>query len=156
MTPVESMFCRERLALLVLLCALSTLMLFGSDRRHLSRPGHHSQVSMEHFAIARNLSPAHNFLMFKALTLKNDGTIGYLVHNRFPIGGYALIRLAILPFENDLAAQIHAARILLLLFFCAAVVLGYSSLRRLTPDPLVALTATLIAFSSYYSLIPTT
>ena len=152
MTPVESMFCRERLSLLVLLCALSTLMLFGSDRRHLSRPGHHSKVSMEHFAIARNLSPAHNFLMFKALILKDDGTIRYIVHNRFPIGGYVLIRLVILPFENDLAAQIHAARILLLLFFCAAVVLAYSSLRRLTPDPLVALTATLIAFSSYYSL----
>lgn len=153
MTPVESIFCRERLFPVgVLLCALSTLMLFGSDRRHLSRPGHHSHVSMEHLAIARNLSPAHNFLMFRSLKLKNDGTIQHNVYNRFPIGGYALIRLAILPFENDLAAQIRAARILLLLFFCTAVVLAYSSLRRLTPNPLVALTATLIPFSSYYSL----
>ena len=152
MNSVESVFCRERLSRLVLLCALSTLMLFGSDRRHLSRPGHHSHVSMEHLTIARNLSPAHNFLMFKSQRLNSDGTIGYDVYNRFPIGGYALIKLAILPFENDLAAQIHTAKILLLLFFCAAVVLAYSSLRRLTPNPLVALTATLIAFSSYYSL----
>lgn len=152
MNSFESVCCRERISLLVLLCALSTLVLFDNDRWHLSRPGHHSFVSMEHLAIARNLSPAHNFLMFRSLMLESDGTIKYDVHNRFPIGGYALIKLAILPFEDDLAAQIRVARILLLLFFCAAVVLAYSSLRRLTLNPLVALTATLIAFSSYYSL----
>ena len=152
MNSFESVFCRERISLWVLLCALSTLVLFDNDRWHLSRPGHHSFVSMEHLAIARNLSPAHNFLMFRSLLLESDGTIKYDVHNRFPIGGYVLIKLAILPFENDLAAQIRVARILLLLFFCAAVVLAYSSLRRLTLNPLVALTTTLIAFSSYYSL----
>lgn len=152
MNSFESVFCRERISLLVLLCALSTLVLFDNDRWHLSRPGHHSYVSMEHLAIARNLSPAHNFLMFRSLTLESGGTIKYDVYNRFPIGGYALIKLAILPFESDLAAQIRVARILLLLFFCAAVVLAYSSLRRLTPNPLVALTTTLIVFSSYYSL----
>ena len=51
-----------------------------------------------------------------------------------------------------MAGQIRVARILLLLFFCAAVVLAYSSLRRLTSNPVVALATTFIAFSSYYSL----
>ena len=94
MNSFESVFCRERISLLMLLCALSTLVLFDNDREHLSRPGHHSFVSMEHLAIARNLSPAHNFLMFRSVMLESDGTIKYDVHNRFPIGGYALIKLA--------------------------------------------------------------
>lgn len=65
---------------------------------------------------------------------------------------YALIKLAGLPFDGSLAVQIHVAGILMLLLFWAASVLAYSSRRRLTSTPLIALTAPLLAFSSYYSL----
>ena len=74
------------------------------------------------------------------------------MYSRFPIGSYALIKLAIAPFGDHLSAQLHAARILMLLMFAAAAALAYQSLRRITARPAIALTATLMAFSSYYIL----
>ena len=81
-----------------------------------------------------------------------DGTPSYAPYNRFPLGGYALIKLAILPFGNDFSAQIHAARVVFLLFFAGSAVLAYLSLCRLTADRRIALIASLLAFSSYYLL----
>jgi len=152
MTRFAVLFHSRTVSLFLLLLALSSVFLFGNDRHTFYRPGHHSHVSLEHLVIARNLSPHHNFLMFKAQALTERGKPYYMLYNRFPIGGYALIKLAILPFAESLSAQIHVARILMLLFFCAAAVLAYLSLCRLTPQPLIALTATLLAFSSFYSL----
>ena len=107
---------------------------------------------MNHLAVAANLSPKHDFLLFYYRTADKDGTPSYVPYNRFPLGGYALIKLAILPFDNDLSAQIHAARVMFLLFFAASAVLAYLSLRRLTANRWIALTASLLAFSSYYLL----
>ena len=138
----------------LLLLALSTVFIFGNDRSHFYRPGHHNWVSSEHLAVAVNLSPEHNFLMFHRQTLDAKGAVSYQPYNRFPIGGYALIKAATLPFSDDLSAQIYAARMLMLLFFAAAAVLAYQALSRLTPDRdrWIALTATLLAFSSPYCL----
>ena len=152
MTNLRSLFLSRTVSLFLLLLALSSVFLFGNDRHAFYRPGHHSYSSLESLAVARNLSPHHNFLMFKRQLLTESGKPSYMPYNRFPIGGYALIKLAILPFAESLSAQIHVARIPMLLFFCAAAVLAYLSLCRLTPQPLIALTATLLAFSSYYSL----
>ena len=154
---VKSPF-RPSLPLLLLLSALSTVFLFGNDRGQFYRPGygtHHNTVSTNHLAVAANLSSEHNFLLFYHQTLDKDGTPSYVPYNRFPLGGYALIKLAILPFGNDFSAQIHAARVMFLLFFAGSAVLAYLSLCRLTagpPDCRIALTATLLAFSSYYLL----
>ena len=90
--------------------------------------------------------------MFYYRTLDKDGTPSYAPYNRFPLGGFALIKLAILPFDNDFSAQIHAARTMFLLFFAGSAVLAYLSLRRLTANRWIALTASLLAFSSYYLL----
>ena len=139
------------LPLLLLLLALSTLFLFGSDRGHLYQPGIDG-MGANHLAIAANLSPAHNFLGFFRQTLDADGTPTYDVYNRFPIGGYLLIKLAILPFGDDLSAQLYAARLLMLLFFAAAAVLAYLSLARLTAHRWIALTSTLLACASSYCL----
>lgn len=152
MNGSQSLFHPKAVSLFLLLLALLSMFLFGNERHVFYRSGHHSYVSAGHLRIAKNLSPRYNFLMFGRRTLKTDGTPSYDLQNRFPIGGYALIKLAILPFDGSLAAQIHVARILMLLFFCAAAVLAYSSLRRLMPTPLIASIATLIPFSSYYSL----
>ena len=109
-------------------------------------------ASAERMAIAENLSIDHSFLMFISQTLDTDGNLAYKPYNRFPIGGHALIKLAILPFEDDLSAKIYAARILMLLFFAAAAVLAYMSLRRLASSRWIALTVTLMAFSSPFLL----
>ena len=143
---------RPSLPLLLLLSALSTVFLFGNDYGHFYRPGHHDATSANHLAVAANLSPEHHFLLFYHQTLDKDGRPSYTPYNRFPLGGYALIKLAILPFGNDLSAQIHAARMVFLLFFAGSAVLAYLSLCRLTANRWIALTATLLAFSSYYLL----
>ena len=143
---------RPSLPLLLLLSALSTVFLFGNDRGHFYRPGLHDAVSANHLSVAENLSPEHNFLLFYHQTLDKDGTPSYRPYNRFPLGGYALIKLAILPFGDSLAAKIYAARMVLLLFFAASAALAYLSLCRLTANRWIALTATLLAFSSYYLL----
>ena len=139
--------------LLLLLLALSTVYLFGNDwghfRRHL--PSHDGD-SAKNLALAENLSPNHNFRLFLRLYPGPDGAPAYEMYSRFPIGSYALIKLAIAPFGDHLSAQLHAARILMLLMFAAAAALAYQSLRRITARPAIALTATLLAFSSYYIL----
>ena len=138
--------------LLLLLLALSTVFLFGSDRGYFYRDGYHNNITGNHLTVAVNLSPAHNFLGFYRQTLDIDGAPTYQPYNRFPIGGHLLIKLAILPFGDDLSAQLYAARLLMLLFFTATAVLAYLSLSRLTAQRWIALTATLLAFSSSYCL----
>ncbi len=140
------------LPLALLLLALSTVFLFGADRGGFNRSGLHNRVSANHLSVAENLSPEHNFLLFYHQTLEGDGLPGYAPYNRFPIGGYGLIKLATLPFGDDFAAKIYAARILFLLFFVGSAVVVWLSLCRLTGNRWVALTATLLAFSSYYLL----
>lgn len=103
-------------------------------------------------AIVENLSIDHHFLTFIRQIPETDGKPTYDLYSRFPIGSYALIKLAILPFGDGLSAKIYAARILMLLFFAAAAVMAYLSLRRLTASRWIALTATLLAFSSPFCL----
>ena len=139
--------------LVLLLLAFSTVFLFGNDRDHFYRPVSHDWVSSEHLAVAVNLSPAHNFLMFHRLSgVKEGGGFYYKPYNRFPVGGYALISLATLPFRDDLSAQLYAARMLMLAFFVAAAVAAYTATSRLSSSRWIALTAVLLSFSSYYHL----
>ena len=137
----------------LLLLALSTIFIFGAERRdYFYQSGMHSEISAKNMAIVENLSPEHHFLMFASRTLDTDGRHVYDVYNRFPIGNFALIKLAILPFGDDLSAKIYAARMLMLLKFAAAAVFAYLALRRLAASRWIALTATLLAFSSAYCL----
>ena len=143
------------LPLVLLLLALSTVFAFANDRGYFYHPdsdSHHNFVSSEHLAVAVNLSPKHRFLLFHHKTIDWGGEPTYAPYNRFPIGGYASIKLATLPFEGNKSTQIYAARVLLLLFFAAAAALAYLSLSRLTSYRWIALTATLLAFSSYHLL----
>ena len=137
----------------ILLLALSSAFLFGSgERSYFYRDGIHNWHSAKHLAIAENLSVERYFLMFYNQTLDADGKPAYEPYNRFPIGGYALIKLATLPFGESLSAKIYAARTLMLLCFASAAALAYLSLRRLASSRWIALTAALLAFSSAYCL----
>ena len=142
----------ERLTLLLLLIALSTLFLCSVDKGYFYRPFQHNWDTAKNLAIAENLSPDHYFRLFLARRQGSDGAPTYQMYSRFPVGGYALIKLAILPFGNDLSAKILAARMLMLLLFSAAAVLAFHSLVRITSRRWVALAAALMAFSSYYML----
>ncbi len=141
------------LPLVLLLLALATVFLFGNDRGSFYRSGNHDWNSSQSLTLAENFSPRHYFLGFKYLGLDADGNRTYrLEYNRFPKGGYALIKLAILPFGDNFGAAIYAARVLMLLLLAAAATLAYLSLARLVGSGWIALTVTLLAFSSYYIL----
>ncbi len=143
------------LPLVLLLLALSTLFLFGGDREYFYRDGkHYDWNSSQTLTFAENLSFRHNLLVFHYQSRDADGNLQYpSLYNRFPLGGYVLVKLAILPFgDTDFRAKIYAGRLLMLLLFSAAAVLAYLSLARIAGSRWDALTATLLAFSSYYLL----
>ena len=147
--------------LVLLFLALATAFLFGGSR---GQPGsgtsaayHHweltkRELTKNHMTVALNMSPEHGFLGFHRVTRTGDGELAYGPYNRFPVLGYLLIKLATLPFPDDFAVREAAARTLMLVFFAAAAVLAHLALCRLTGSRWTALAATLLAFSSYYTL----
>ena len=142
---------RDWPAAVVLAIALATVFFFSDyDRGQFHRKGIHDIVSRNHLAVATNLSPEHGFLQFYGRRLdRTGGEPVYEPYHRFPLLGYALIKLAGLPFGDDLPGRLRAARMLMLAFFCGAALLAYCSLRRLTGRRAAALAATLLAFSSH-------
>ena len=145
---------RPALPLVLLLLALTTLFLLGGDREYFYRGLAHDWNSSRTLAFAENLSFRHNLLIFDYQSRDAGGNLQYpSPYNRYPLGGYALVKLATLPFgDTDFRAKIYAARMLMLMLFSAAAVLAYHSLTRITGSRWDALTATLLAFSSYYVL----
>ena len=147
----------ERVARLLplgaLLLALATVFAVGGDRGYFYHAGkyNYNQLSAKNMALAENFDAAKGFL-FLLMRRGKTGEIRYDPYNRFPIGGMLLIALAIAPFAGDLSTQIVAARVLMLGFFCAAAVLAYLSLARITRDRAASVAATLLAFSSYHML----
>ena len=155
MTPLdrlESALRSPLLPLALLLLALSTVFVFGGDRGYFYRGVDHNWISSQHLAIAVNLSPGHGFQRFTRRFIDDDAITRYQPYNRFPPGGYASMKLATLLFGGSPSTQLYAARVLMLLFFAAAAVLAYLSLCRLVSNRWIALTATLLSFSSYYLL----
>ena len=130
-----------------LFAALSTTFLFGQHRGYFYWD--YDWVSSQNMAIAANLSVEHGFLGFLRRTFDAAGAVAYEPYNRFPIGGYAALKLAMLPFEGDLSAQIFAAKTLTVCFFCAAAATAWLALSRILCDRWGAAAAVLLAFSSY-------
>ena len=129
---------------------MTAVFVFGHDRSHFYRIGHHDWLSSHGLALAANFSPDHAFLLFDNQTLDPEMDSGYKLYNRYPPGAFALTALAIAPFDG-FASQILAARMLMLLFFAAAAAAAYLALRRLF-DPWAALSAVLLSCSSWYAL----
>ena len=138
------------LPFLLLLLTLSTIFVFENDRGYFYRPGQNDSLTGTNMAIVANLSPEHYFHRFVRRSLDTNGSPAYVTYHRFPILGYLLIKLATLPFRDNPSAQLHAARILMLLFFVVTAVLAYLSLYRLASDEWIALVSTLLCFSSFY------
>ena len=140
------------LPLALLFLALATVFLFGGGRGHVYQENSHVHLTQNHMTVAMNLSPEHDFLGFYRSTLDGDGDLTYYPYNRFPVLGHVLIKLATLPFPDDLSARLSAARMLMLAFFAAAATLAWLALCGLVRNRWAALAATLLAFSSYYAL----
>lgn len=132
---------------LLLALALSSVFLAGIDKTHFN---HAAKLgSAETLSITANLSLEHRLRLCLRLELAPDGSAQCLTHSRWPVGIYALVKLAMWPFDGDLLAMMAAVRTFMLLLLCVAAALAYLALRRVASDSWVALAATLIAFSSY-------
>ena len=145
-------FSPHGLALLLLIAALATLFLPNPDRGLFHRDSLHNGISVNYLTVAANLSPERRFAGVYHLALDKQGAPRYSAYNRFPPGGYLLLKLAMLPVLEDLEARIYAARMLMLLFFAGTAIVAWLALVRLTANPWAALTAIFLAFSSYYCL----
>ena len=147
------------LPLVLLLIGMSTVFFFVSNRglfyRNTWNPSSHFQwVSSQHLTIAVNLSLSHHLLGFESQSVDAEGNITYSnLYNRFPPGGYILIKLVTLLFGDDLSNRIYAAQVLMLSFFIGASILAYWSLCRLTSNRWVASSVTLMVFSSTQFLL---
>ena len=111
----KSALIRSWLPLAILLAALASAIALGGDRSYFYRwRGIHNQITAKNMAIAENMSPKHNFRLALGAWRDEGGGFKYWVYGRFPIVGYALIKLAILPFGSDMSAQLISARFLML------------------------------------------
>ena len=148
---------------LLLTLALSSLFFLADIRRDgyfsSTMGGERDRNTVKNLLLAENLSLDHGLRLFLAVTPGPDESPVYKLYSRFPIGGYVLIKLAMAPFDSP-PAKIFAARLLMLAFFCAAAMLAYAALCRITANRWIALAATLLAFSfgktlSYGTLVNT-
>ena len=142
---------REALASALLLLALASVFVFGHDRSQSYRANTHG-TTLPTLTLAANLSAEHRFLLFEQQKRGPGGETQFVTYARFPIGSYALVGLAILPFGDDFPRAFRAARLAMLACFAAAAALAWLALARLIGDRRIALAATLLAFSSYYLL----
>ena len=141
---------RAALPCATLLLALSSLFLFAGDRGYFHRHHFVDWVSARAMAQAAGLSMVRGFAVQVTQTRRDrDGGIRRSTYQRYPVAAYAIVKLAIAPFEHSLAAQIQMARLVMLAFLASAAVLAYCALARLTGSRWLAVCATLLAFSSY-------
>ena len=136
----------------LLLLALAAAFAFSGARDSFYRSRSHDWNSSKNMALAENLSPSHNFRLFLWRSPGEDGAPVYEMYSRFPVGGPALIKLAALPFGDDVSAKILAARTLALAMFAGAALFVYLALARITGCRWTALAATLFGFSSFWLL----
>ena len=132
----------------------AALIALGGDRGYFYRRevATHDYNTARTLAIAENLSPAHNFRLAERVWRNKDGGFEYDLYSRFPIGGFVLTRLAVLPFGDGLGARLVAARVLMLLMFCGAALFAYLSIARIAGSRRIAFAATLLAFSGFYAV----
>ncbi len=145
---------RDRLPPLALALAMFAILIaLGGDRGYFYRSGGiHDFNTAQTLTIAENLSPEHNFRLAYRIFPNEDGGFEYHFYGRFPVGGFALTKLAIAPFGDDLAAKLAAARVLALAMFCGAALFAYLAIARIAGGRLVALAAVPLAFSGFYAI----
>ena len=136
----------KSLPLILLLAGVTTFFVFGRITGVLNN----RVLSHQHLAVAVNLSPSHHFLGFLNQVYDVSGNIvDYEPYNRFPPGGYMLMKLATLVVGDDWSTQIAAVEILIVAFVSGTMVLAYWSLCRLISNRWIASTTVFLGFSSF-------
>ena len=91
---------------LLLALAMAFVFALNADRAHYYDVLQWNTA--QHLSIAENLSPERKFRMILRLYSAGGGETAYEPYSRYPIGGFTLIKLVMLPFGDDLAAKIFA------------------------------------------------
>ena len=136
---------RRLLPLILLLVGVSTIIFFGRITGTLNESYF---LSHQHMAAAINLSPSHHFLGFLNQVYDVSGSIDYAAYNKFPPGGYMLMKLITLVVGDGLSIRVAAVQMLMVAFFAGTAMLAYWSLCRLISNRWIASTAVLLGFSS--------
>ena len=134
----------------LLFLALAAVFGYGHHRGGFFRLPANDRITFDNLALAESLFSERGPARYYRLTLDDDGAVTPEWHNWFPLGGHLLLKGAAAVFGGGFAADLLAARLLMLAFMAGAASAAYLSLRRLTGNAWIALTATLLGFSSYY------
>lgn len=111
-----------------------------------------SETSAHGMTLSKNLINSEHFLFgFSKKELQN-GKVVYDAYNRFPVFPFLLTGLLINSFDNNLSFQVYIARQLMNLFFFITLIVVYKLIELLVERKFLALSLTLIIFSSYYLL----
>lgn len=81
-----------------------------------------------------------------------DGKKVYEAYNRFPVFSFLLTGLLTHPFQSDPATEVYVARQLMNLFFFLSIIVVFRLVDELVKNTYLALSVSLITFSSYYML----
>ncbi|MCI0655988.1 MAG: hypothetical protein L0170_02835, partial [Acidobacteria bacterium] len=136
-------------AWIILLAALA-VSLVSATRTHAFLPGHHGYLTSMGLAMGKNLDHEHHYLLFTRKWVNAEGKSGVDPHNRFPILAYLLIGGAESGCGNDPSCEMQRGRVLMLLFCWGALALSTLLLMELSGNPLLAVSASLLGFSSYF------
>jgi hypothetical protein len=139
------------LPLLLVACAGMSLLLFQNQKDGFET-GHHGFLSSHGMTLAKNLIMGDQPLFMFMEERVEDGVRSYSPYNRFPVFPFFLLGLAIYPFEPHLALQIYVGRQVMNLFFFLAIIVMFKLLGELVKDKFLALSITLLSFSSYTML----
>ncbi|NOZ71202.1 MAG: hypothetical protein GXP38_04700 [Chloroflexi bacterium] len=135
-------------AVLLLISVLLFIFAFRDDSGGFIQ-GHHGVFSAHGLALAKNLSPEHNFLLFDKMFWSNGG-VDFSAYGRFPITSFLLIKIPVMLTSPNLSMEITAARSLMYIFLFAAMVLAVLITYEFVGSYFVAISAALLSFSSYY------
>ena len=135
---------------LTILIFVSLAVLFLENNNISFQQGHHGFLSSHGITLAKNISMENHLLMFHNISIDSQGTQIYNAYNRFPITSFLILKISMLPFENNLEMEVLAARYTMILFYLGSILLAYLTMQILFKNKLLAISVVLMAFSSVY------
>lgn len=132
--------------------ALITVIVFASQTGGVGfQDKHHGWSSSHGLAIMSRATPENFFVGNARNHISESGFIGYIYFDRYPFFFSAFIG-TLINLTDDLPTKVFIARQVMNIIFVLTMIFAYLLLNRLSRNPLLALSATLLAFSGYWLL----
>ena len=134
----------------LLLGCLAAVFVLGSASGRFTNPIADAAL-VRPLARAANLSAEHRFAAFTRRTLDAEGAVRYDLDNDLPLPANLAAAVVAGHFDEDETAGLVALRVFAAVLVGLAALLTYGGLRRLLEHRWIALGATLLAFSAFFS-----